>query len=734
MENSLSYNSKLHPITYKLRLISQNLSTILENQNKISLLSKKLLFENYAFQDINFNNSEKAKTSFLKNKLFFKLEETVKENNEYFIYYKGKSKYYINFKGKYKIYLGKGRNKKIIIKYRILKNNLGLTSKNTNKDYQKNVQSNNIRNTSFKNKLLYYNKVNKLTKYNINKFIVSLHNNLSFIGLDTQKNNNIMLPSMKDVNLLNLASDNNIKINLNNLSKHVFKYKIYNNNIQYLNNEINSKLASHENNNESSLLHTSVNNYSYIKGCLMKKPNYTISKLKSMNKLFTLYNNLNLLSAYKQEREMDKNNANFSRKIILNTYKLLRKSYIKLQTENNPNNKVKNVGKASNLNVFNTLYMENDSLINNKGLEFKSQSPVTRKLANNSKSYITIKKTMQSVIILNKLNRIDRFFDKYKNLFLDSKNNNLNLETEKNNLENIEISNKNLSTVALNHKIIENSKGISLQIISLYKINLINELLEKELLYIYYLKLLSYNNAIFKNWFTYSLKNLISKIYNKKVIFNFINLKYIHLNSDILSQAVNIRLRNFKKNRVVKVLKKAIKVVPISKVNIYACDEHSSAYKYINNFYNKFFNLKLDIFKELNLIQTNNTDENSLSNNIGLASKDSVNNTYPSSVQSHKIRKLNLMQANTINFIKYKSVFGVRFEAAGRLTKRSTASRSLFKFRYNGTLRNNPSIILNNNLSSVRLKNNRISNLQFTKIASKTRNGSFGLKGWINNN
>ncbi len=264
-------------------------------------------------------------------------------------------------------------------------------------------------------------------------------------------------------------------------------------------------------------------------------------------------------------------------------------------------------------------------------------------------------------------------------------------------------------------------------------------MLEKELLYIYYLKLLSYNNAIFKNWFTYSLKTLICKIYNKKVIFNFINLKYIHLNSDILSQAVNIKLRNFKQNRVVKVLKKAIKVVPVSKVNIYACDEHSSVYKYINNFYNKFFDLKLDIFKELNLIQTNNKPafnegENPLSINLGLASKDSVNNSYPSSEQSHKIRRLNLVQANTINFIKHKSVFGVRFEAAGRLTKRSTASRSLFKFRYKGTLRNNPSIILNNSLSSVTLKNNRISNLQFTKIASKTRNGSFGLKGWINNN
>ena len=99
--------------------------------------------------------------------------------------------------------------------------------------------------------------------------------------------------------------------------------------------------------------------------------------------------------------------------------------------------------------------------------------------------------------------------------------------------------------------------------------------------------------------FIYSLRNIISRIYNKKVIFNFVNLKYIHLNSDILAQAVNIRLRNFKKNRVVNVLKKVIKLVPISKVNIYACDEHSSIYKYVNNYHNKFRNLKLDIFKEL---------------------------------------------------------------------------------------------------------------------------------------
>ncbi len=218
-----------------------------------------------------------------------------------------------------------------------------------------------------------------------------------------------------------------------------------------------------------------------------------------MNKLFTLYNNLNLISAYKQNMEINKNNLYgmaeiFSKKIILNTYKLLRKSYIKLQTENNSvhisknvpilnqNNKSKNIAntlKAKNinkLNVLNTIYMEN----NTSALTLKSNKALKGKIKKNSKSYITIKKTVQGVILLNKLNRIDRFFNKYKNLFLDSNNNTLCLATlpskDDNNIETIEISNSrfnnikvlpqskelsNLNTVPLNLKVIENSNRIS---------------------------------------------------------------------------------------------------------------------------------------------------------------------------------------------------------------------------------------------------------------------------------
>jgi hypothetical protein len=72
-------------------------------------------------------------------------------------------------------------------------------------------------------------------------------------------------------------------------------------------------------------------------------------------------------------------------------------------------------------------------------------------------------------------------------------------------------------------------------------------------------------------------------------------------------------------------------------------------------------------------------------------------------------------------------VTGFRLEARGRLTKRYTASRSLLKVKYKGNLLNIDSSL--KGLSSVLLKGNLNSNLQHTKLASKSRIGSFGIKG-----
>ncbi|EZF28776.1 hypothetical protein H101_07536, partial [Trichophyton interdigitale H6] len=77
--------------------------------------------------------------------------------------------------------------------------------------------------------------------------------------------------------------------------------------------------------------------------------------------------------------------------------------------------------------------------------------------------------------------------------------------------------------------------------------------------------------------------------------------------------------------------------------------------------------------------------------------------------------------------IKYKRVSGVRLEASGRLTKRFTASRSLSKLKYKGSLINIKSS--ENFESSALIRGNFRPNLEYTKLNSTTRIGSYGIKG-----
>lgn len=87
----------------------------------------------------------------------------------------------------------------------------------------------------------------------------------------------------------------------------------------------------------------------------------------------------------------------------------------------------------------------------------------------------------------------------------------------------------------------------------------------------------------------------------------------------------------------------------------------------------------------------------------------------------------NIIEKNVFNSLKHKKINGIRLEASGRLTKRLTASRAIFKFKYKGDIKNRDSSY--KRLSTVLLKGHMKSNIQYTIINSKTRNGSFGLKG-----
>jgi len=75
----------------------------------------------------------------------------------------------------------------------------------------------------------------------------------------------------------------------------------------------------------------------------------------------------------------------------------------------------------------------------------------------------------------------------------------------------------------------------------------------KEKLSNYYKYLLLINKSKFENTYIYPLYKLISKYYDKKIEFNIINLKYLHLNSSILSQYLVMKIKN-RKNRYLNVL------------------------------------------------------------------------------------------------------------------------------------------------------------------------------------
>src|SRR5271168_3622533 len=56
--------------------------------------------------------------------------------------------------------------------------------------------------------------------------------------------------------------------------------------------------------------------------------------------------------------------------------------------------------------------------------------------------------------------------------------------------------------------------------------------------------LLKLNKMKFSHQFIENLKGLVQNIYNKSIVFNIVNLRKMHLNSDIFTQAVSLKLRN----------------------------------------------------------------------------------------------------------------------------------------------------------------------------------------------
>ena len=247
--------------------------------------------------------------------------------------------------------------------------------------------------------------------------------------------------------------------------------------------------------------------------------------------------------------------------------------------------------------------------------------------------------------------------------------------------------------------------------------------LRKELLSVYFTQLISFNKTKFKDKYLIPLSNLVEKVYNKKIEFNLVNLKYLYLNSYIFSETLVTKLRN-RKNKVLRVLKTSLLMFKLPTMN------RSAVYDEIYNRKRKLQNLTVE-----NIMSTSQTQSKDmldlLSNRLHPGNdmtKLKNHSTYKYDNLINDISPIYLINS-VLKSIKNKYVSGIRIEVAGRLTRRNTAARSLFKLRYKGNIKNMDSSY--KGLSSVLLRGYAKSNLQYTFLKSRIRIGSFGLKGWV---
>ena len=209
--------------------------------------------------------------------------------------------------------------------------------------------------------------------------------------------------------------------------------------------------------------------------------------------------------------------------------------------------------------------------------------------------------------------------------------------------------------------------------------------------------------------------------------FNIVNLRAIYLNSDIFTQAIALKLRN-RDNKLLKVLRSFLYMVKLSKVNI--LKERFAHISIKNLWVNKVKNLTMDSLAtnmktdSINDLLTGLFTKSNFSKKLEVSGSDN-GKKYKSHEADLKPSLVNYV----LLLLKHKSMAGVRLETKGRLTRRFTASRSVFKIKWKGSLKNIDSSY--RGLSSVMLRGHLKSNVQYSIVNSKTRNGAFGLKGWI---
>jgi len=235
-----------------------------------------------------------------------------------------------------------------------------------------------------------------------------------------------------------------------------------------------------------------------------------------------------------------------------------------------------------------------------------------------------------------------------------------------------------------------------------------------------FLYLLKVNIAKTEPNFLLKLGSMVKNMYNKEVEFNIVELNQMHLNSDIYTQLVALKLKN-RKNSLYRVLRSSLMKVDLP--NVSRRGEWYSRFNrddlLVNKVRNSYINSMLD--------STINKD--SLNELLLKFFPSSDNLEMDFKKRSSVIRLPVSLEIYVLKTLKHLNLEGVRVEAKGRLTRRFTASRSVFKVRWKGGLKNVDSSF--KGLSAVMLRGIFKSNVQYSLLHSKNRNGAFGVKGWV---
>ena len=272
----------------------------------------------------------------------------------------------------------------------------------------------------------------------------------------------------------------------------------------------------------------------------------------------------------------------------------------------------------------------------------------------------------------------------------------------------------------------------------IYMKNFSRRIFRREIRSTYLKQLLKFNSIKFDKIYVSILANEVKKLYNKKIEFNFISIKYPFLDSSVFFRIILGKIKK-NKHKYLNILNNSLSMFQVQSLkNFNAQDTYNEMYKKdlviqnldFNNFNSKPLSDTLKLRNQINGFDLNKDDVlDKYLSDLTYKKKDTLNVNSYNYIIRPSIKDYRYKLINVIKSVKYKYLSGIRMETSGRLSRYNTASRSKSGFSYKGNIKNVNSSY--KGLSTVVLRGHSKSNLQYNKLSSKVRIGSFGLKGSI---